>query len=220
MPYTISPTTGDFNTVAGATHVVTVTVNDGTDDTVLSFSIVQAAQPAAPGISVSDGSSVAPGQAAAGSSRDFGDHDIAGGATASVSITITNNGGATLTLTGVNVTGDAGEFVLFTAGMGATVTSGSSTSFSIAFDPTTVGAKSATVSIGHDAPGVANPFTFEITGNGTTSTPGPGPTPGTGGGSGGGGGCVAGSGANFTLLLLIAMSACLGARTLRRRVSR
>ena len=220
VPYTITPTTGDFNTVAGATHDVTVTVNDGTDDTVLSFSIVQAAQPATPSISVSDGATITAGQAAAGTNRDFGDLEVGTGPSAALTITITNNGSGMLDLSNFAVTGDAGEFVVNTGWLIPGIGGGATTSFTVEFDPTSTGAKSATISFNHNDPGVANPFTFEITGNGTTSTPGPGPTPGTGGGSGGGGGCVAGSGANFTLLLLIAMSACLGARTLRRRVSR
>lgn len=220
-PYSIAPTSGTFNTVAGVTHVVTLTANDGTANTVFTLNIVQAAQPATPSISVSDGSTITAGQAAAGTNRAFGDLVVGTGPSAALTITITNNGGATLTLSGFAVSGDSGEFVVDTTLMTSTVAaSGGSTTFTIAFNPTSTGAKTATISFNHDDTSVANPFTFEITGNGTTSTPGPGPTPISGGGGGGGGGCVAGSGANFVLLLLIAMSACLGARTLRHRVLR
>ena len=220
-PYTLNPTSGTFNTVAGVTHVITLTANDGTANTVFTLNIVQGAQPATPSISVSDGSTITAGQSAAGTSRAFGDLVVGTGPSGALTITITNNGGAVLNLSGFGVTGDSGEFVVDTTGMSATVAaSGGNTTFTVAFNPTSTGAKSATVSFNHDDPSVANPFTFEITGNGTTSTPGPGPTPISGGGGGGGGGCVAGGGANFVLLLLLAMSACLGARTLRQRVSR
>ncbi|MBZ0136733.1 MAG: choice-of-anchor D domain-containing protein [Planctomycetes bacterium] len=220
VPLSLTPLTGAFNTVAGVTHLVTLTANDGMDSTIFTFNIVQAPQPATPSISVSDGANITPGQAAAGTARAFGDMVVGTGPGAALTITIANNGGAALILSGFAVTGDSGEFLVDTSSMSASVASAGSTTFTIAFSPTSTGAKSATVSFNHDDPGVANPFTFEITGNGTTSTPGPGPTPISGGGGGGGGGCVAGSGANFALLLVTAMSACLGARTLRRRVSR
>lgn len=220
VPYTLTPGTGTFNTVAGVTHVITLTANDGTATTAFTLNIVQAAQPAMPSISVSDGSSIAPGQAAAGTARAFGDLVVGTGPSAALTITISNNGAAMLTLSNFAVAGDSGEFIVNTGWMTPGIGSGGSTTFTIEFSPTSTGPKSATISFNHDDTSVANPFTFEITGNGTTSTPGPGPTPVTGGGGGGGGGCVAGSGANLALLLMIAMSACLGARTLRQRVSR
>ncbi|MDC1142400.1 hypothetical protein OAU50_04865 [Planctomycetota bacterium] len=44
VSYNLNPSTGTFNAVSGATHVVTVTVNDGTTQTVLQFNIDQRPQ--------------------------------------------------------------------------------------------------------------------------------------------------------------------------------
>ncbi|MHC4840964.1 MAG: hypothetical protein ACYTDT_08430 [Planctomycetota bacterium] len=44
VSYTLSPTSGVFNTVAAVTYTVTITADDGTDQTVFSFYISQTAQ--------------------------------------------------------------------------------------------------------------------------------------------------------------------------------
>ncbi|MEZ5992036.1 MAG: choice-of-anchor D domain-containing protein [Planctomycetota bacterium] len=116
-----------------------------------------------------DSSPVSYASSAAGTTRDFGSIDINNGATANVTFKLVNTGSTNLTLTGVSITGsDAGEFVLDTTMMQMTVAPAGVTQFSVAFDPTTVGAKSAQVEIAHDASNEPDPFVCEIVGMGTT----------------------------------------------------
>lgn len=170
VPYTLTPTSGTFNTSAGVTHMVTLTVNDGVASTVLSFSIIQAA--AAPALAVSDsGGAIAYNAPAAGSPRAFGNRDIAAGPTAAVTITITNGGSAQLNLSSPTLVGaDASQFVLNTTGMNFNVAPGNNTTFTVAFDPGSAGSKAAHVEFTHNA-ATSNPFRFEVTGVGTTGTP-------------------------------------------------
>ncbi|CAG0928948.1 hypothetical protein PLCT1_00866 [Planctomycetaceae bacterium] len=173
-PYNVNPTSGTFNTVAGITHTVSLTANDGTVNTTFTFDIVQAPQPPAPLIDVREGSlggTVIANGAASGGSRDFGSRDINLGATASLSIFVVNNGSAALNIGTPTLTGDVGDFVVSIAGMSSTIGAGQSTSFSIAFDPASIGTKNATVSFTHNDASTTNPFTFGVTGNGTQ--PGP-----------------------------------------------
>lgn len=173
VSYILNPSSGTFNTVAGATHSVTLTADDGQDTTTFTFDIVQA--PAAPGIEVSDsGGAISPGDSASGTARDFGSQDTGSGPTAQITITITNSGQADLTLQNLGITGtDAGEFILDTSSFGGTVVPGTSTSFGLEFDPSSAGSKTATVTFEHNDAGVTNPFTFEIVGTGTTPAPAP-----------------------------------------------
>jgi sugar lactone lactonase YvrE len=81
-----------------------------------------------------------------------------------VTFTIWNTGGWPLAVSGVSLSaGDTSEFVLNNT-TASPVAVGGSTSFTIAFDPSTVGAKSATVTVSTDAPGAKNPYTFTVTG--------------------------------------------------------
>lgn len=125
--------------------------------------------PVTPDIDVREGSAAGPvlssGQAAGGG-RDFGTRDINSGASAALNIVIRNTGTATLTL-GTPTLGGAnpGEFVLDTTGFSAGVAPGNATSFSVAFDPATVGAKACTVSFTHNVSGPASPFVVNFAGN-------------------------------------------------------
>ena len=107
--------------------------------------------------------------AAAANGRDFGARDIAAGATSPLSIVIANAGSATLTLGTPALGGaDAGQFVLNTAGLSASLAPSAQTTFTIAFDPSSAGQKNASVSMTHDGGNTATPFVFDITGLGTT----------------------------------------------------
>ncbi|MBX3473765.1 MAG: choice-of-anchor D domain-containing protein [Planctomycetes bacterium] len=165
VPYGLAPATGTFNTSAGVTHVVTLTVSDGTTQTVLSFSIVQSA--ASPVLAVADpGGAIAYNAAAGSTPRNFGTQGIAAGPTAAITITISNTGSAALTLSAPTATGsDGGEFVLNTSSMVFSVAPGNNTTFTIAFDPTTIGSKSSFIEFTHNAAS-SNPFRFEVTGVG------------------------------------------------------
>jgi hypothetical protein len=99
-------------------------------------------------------------------SQAFGNRDIDDGATSSMTSTITNTGTESVTLTGINPTGDAGEFVRQT-GAGEctstqTLTNGQSCTLTYTFDPNTVGGKSATVT----ATSNAAPVALTLTGSG------------------------------------------------------
>lgn len=159
-PFNLNPASGTFNTLAGATHLITVTANDGSADTIVSFSIVQAA--AGPVLSVSDaGGAISNGASAAGTLRDFGSQDVSSGATAAVVFTISNSGGTDLVLSNFAITG--ADFVLDTTGTSLTVTAAGSTTFSVAFDPASAGVKTADVSFSHNG----GSFSFEVAGVGT-----------------------------------------------------
>lgn len=173
VPYTLNPTTGVFNTAAGVTHSVTLTAHDGTDQTTFTFDIVQAPAAPVPVMAVSDGASVSAGQSAAGSNRDFGSLDIGAGSSSALTITVSNSGSGTLNLGTISMTGDASHFVLDTTGTSGNVGTGASTTFTVSFDPTSAGQKIAQVTFSHDDPAQANPFTFEVTGLGTTPAPVP-----------------------------------------------
>ncbi|MBI4943685.1 MAG: choice-of-anchor D domain-containing protein [Actinobacteria bacterium] len=82
-------------------------------------------------------------------------------------VNITNTGNGNLTVTGATVTGaDAG---LFTVTNGCTtVVPGATCTVSVAFRTTTTGAKSATLSIAHNAAG--SPSTVALTGAGVVNT--------------------------------------------------
>lgn len=218
VPYTLYPTSGVFNTAAGATHTVTLTASDGTDVANFTFDIVQAAASAAPTMVVSDGASVSHGQGATGTNRDFGSLDISAGGSAPLTITISNGGSGALIINGFNLTGDSAHFVLDANATAGSVGAAGSTSFTVQFDPTSVGQQIVQVSFTHNDPALPSPFSFEVRGEGTSTAPGPGPGSGrTPGGGGGGGGCVANHCDYWLIVLLLVGVAGLGARTRRQR---
>jgi hypothetical protein len=108
----------------------------------------------------------------AANGRDFGNQLVAGGATAALTITIENSGGASMTvgtpvLAGTNPT----EFVLSTAGFQTSLTPGANTSFTVSFDPSSVGVKLAQVTFTHNDTNVTSPFIVNLRGNGVTTAP-------------------------------------------------
>ncbi|MBX3475549.1 MAG: choice-of-anchor D domain-containing protein [Planctomycetes bacterium] len=107
---------------------------------------------------------------AAGTARDFGDQAVSAGPTTPLTIVINNPGGQALTL-GMPTLGGAnpGDFVLNTTGYSTNVQAGASTSFTVAFDPTSVGQKNAEISITHNDTTNTSPFLILVTGNGVTT---------------------------------------------------
>jgi formylglycine-generating enzyme required for sulfatase activity len=88
-----------------------------------------------------------------------------GSASANVTFTIHNLGGADLAITSVALTaGDAGDFDL-TNGTASPIPAGGSTTFTVRFDPLTSGSKSATVTIVSNDPDTPT-YTFQIIGIG------------------------------------------------------
>ncbi|MFC1498978.1 choice-of-anchor D domain-containing protein, partial [Verrucomicrobiota bacterium] len=97
---------------------------------------------------------------------DFGTTLTGGGGVSHVFV-ITNSGTAMLNLTGspvIQLSGDTNDFTV-TSQSGGTLGVGTSTTFTVEFDPTTIGIKSATVSIANNDSN-ENPYTFAIRGAG------------------------------------------------------
>lgn len=168
-PIGLNPTSGSFNQLTGMSYQFTLTADDGAAITIFSFTVNQA--PDGPGLLVEESSVVInSGDPAVGTSRDFGSQFIDEGPTAALTIEITNTGGSDLSLAGFATSGDASAFVIDTTGMAASVSSGASTTFSVAFDPTTVGPKLAVISFTHNAPS-PSPFEVEVVGLATEKLP-------------------------------------------------
>lgn len=97
--------------------------------------------------------------------RQFGNQDVGAGATAAVQVFVRNDGWSDLNLTTPMLIGaNPGDFVLDTTSLSLTIGAHSVTWFSVAFDPTAKGYKSAWVSLGHNDATVNNPFEFEVAG--------------------------------------------------------
>ncbi|MCF6228368.1 MAG: choice-of-anchor D domain-containing protein, partial [Planctomycetes bacterium] len=179
VSYTLNPSTGAFNSTTAVTYTFVITADDGTDQSTFTFHVDQAAQTGSPApiIGVNDGAAVSNGAAAAGSARDFGQQDIASGPTTAVVITVSNTaaaGASDLTPGTPSITGSgSAEFVLDVTGFPATIAPGGSATFTVAFDPSSTGSFTANVEFTHDDTSTATPFSFEVTGIGTTPAPAP-----------------------------------------------
>lgn len=111
---------------------------------------------AAPGIVVTG--------VADGGTHAFGNVQV--GSSETMTFTVTNNGDAALTFSGVNVTGpEAGQFT-FTSPSGPVAVNGTAT-FTVTFTPTSTGNKSAALTLGNNAPGALSPYNISLTGTGT-----------------------------------------------------
>ena len=96
---------------------------------------------------------------------DFGSQDINAGQVTR-SFTIQNLGTASLTVGAISFTGSP-DFTV-TASPASPISGSGSTTFTVAFDPTTAGVKTATISIVNNDTD-ENPYTFNITGLGVTA---------------------------------------------------
>ncbi|HEX8206465.1 MAG TPA: choice-of-anchor D domain-containing protein, partial [Solirubrobacteraceae bacterium] len=98
----------------------------------------------------------------------FGAHDIDDGATGAQVSTVSNSGTETVTLTGVDVTGDGDQFVRLTSAgddcaTGTALAGGQACKVRMQFDPASTGAKAATVTVTSNAADV----TVGLSGTGT-----------------------------------------------------
>jgi hypothetical protein len=104
-----------------------------------------------------------------GGSKDFGSVLVA--ATQSLTFTIKNTGNLALNISGVGVTGgSAADFVVNTTGMTTSVTSGTSTTFTVSFTPAAGGARATTLQISSDD-SVAPFFSIALSGTGLNNAP-------------------------------------------------
>lgn len=132
--------------------------------------------PSAPLIDVYEttvgGNPIAHNDPAASTARDFGSQGVTAGPTAALTIVIENTGGADMTLGVPTLTGTgAAHFVLDTTGYLTTVPAGSSTSFTVAFDPSTAAQHDAVINITHNDTTTPSPFLIPVTGLGVTTAP-------------------------------------------------
>jgi len=119
-------------------------------------------------VTANDGQVFASGAAASGS-RAFDTQLVAAGATAPVTINVTNAGGSTISLGAPALSGShPAEFSLSAAGFPSTLAPGASGSFSVTFDPASAGVKQAAVNFAHAIVGLPSPFVVNFSGVGVT----------------------------------------------------
>jgi len=97
----------------------------------------------------------------------FGAVDISGGSRTRT-YTIENSGGAALTISSVTLGGDDASEFSKTNPVLTSIPAGSNTTFTVTFDPSTVGTKTATISIANNDSD-ENPYLFYISGEGFIS---------------------------------------------------
>jgi len=85
---------------------------------------------------------------------------------AAKTVTLTNSGNATLTITGITVTGSAASQFVPTNGCGASVVKGASCTISVVFTPSSGGNQSATLTVADTAPGSPQTVALSGAGNG------------------------------------------------------
>ncbi|MCB9934073.1 MAG: choice-of-anchor D domain-containing protein [Planctomycetes bacterium] len=116
------------------------------------------------------GTPIAHQQSAAGTSRDFGVQDVAAGPTSSITMFITNAGTGTLSIAIPDMGGTWWtEFLVNSTGMISQLSAGQSTSFTVAFDPTSAGTKDAYVRISHTDAAQPTPYYIPVVGIGTVT---------------------------------------------------
>jgi hypothetical protein len=102
----------------------------------------------------------------------FADQLVAS-ASAPHAFTLTNIGGAVVTISGV-ASSNASEFAVGASTCTGAVAAGASCSFSVTFTPSTAGTRSSSITVTSSSAG--SPQALAVSGNGTTSTPPPGGT--------------------------------------------
>ena len=108
---------------------------------------------------------------------NFGQQQVSAGPTSPQVVSVINSGAAPMSITGITVAGaDASDFVLDggTCSGGATVTGNSSCTIEVAFAPSQVGSRSASLQVTTSAGALDG----SLNGTGTSPSPTPSPTPG------------------------------------------
>ncbi|MEL0457598.1 choice-of-anchor D domain-containing protein [Flavobacteriaceae bacterium SZ-1-7] len=167
---TFSPTT---NGVKNATLTI---ANNDSDENPYNFDISGTGTPPSPEMDVTGNStSIADGDTTPDINdfTDFGSVSVTGD-TRTFTFTIDNSGTGDLNLTGsspyVTISGTHAADFSVTSIPSTPIGVGSSTTFSITFDPSATGTRSATISIANDDSD-ENPYNFDIEGTGITSSP-------------------------------------------------
>ncbi|MCA8914378.1 MAG: choice-of-anchor D domain-containing protein [Planctomycetes bacterium] len=113
------------------------------------------------------GPTIAHQQSPVSTNRDFGSQNVSAGPTAALTLYISNTGTGTLSI----ATPDMGgtwwtEFTVNSTGMLSSLTPGQSTSFTVAFDPSSAGQKDAYVRVVHTDGSQPSPYFIPVTGLG------------------------------------------------------
>jgi hypothetical protein len=160
--------TVEFSTIAGMVQSYSATMRITSDDADEEwYDVALSGNGQEPDLELKHGIAVIPDEGTYGTSMGSVWVDGPGQRVGTnVSFTILNTGLVPLSIAGVSLTGtDPTDFEI-TANPASSVASGGQTGFSVRFDPSNTGTRTATVSIATDAPGSKNPYTFDITGTG------------------------------------------------------
>ncbi len=155
-----------FSPIISGERSATVTVdNDDPDEATYTFTVEGYGIPSAsPDINVKQGGTQLPDGTGI---YDFGSWDI--GSSRTRDFKIENKGSLTLNIYGISfVSGDMSQFDIDLSTMSSVISAGGNTTFLITFSPTSVGIKSAVVSIDSDDPD-EDPYTFTVEGTGNAA---------------------------------------------------
>jgi hypothetical protein len=115
------------------------------------------------GFPISGTTGTSPGVSLSTSKLNFGDQTV-GGTSAPLSVTLTNSGNATLTITSILTNGDFSQ----TNSCGTSVGAGSNCTLSVTFTPSATGSRIGTLTIRDNAS--SSPQTVSLSGNGVTTS--------------------------------------------------
>ena len=160
-----------FTPGAVGTRTATLSVgNNDTDENPYDFALQGTGVTSGPEINVlGNGTAISDGDTTPSGTdhTDFGSTDVTNG-TVTRTFTIQNLGTASLTLNAVTFSGvHAADFSVITQ-PASTVAAGGTTSFQVRFDPSAVGTRSATLSVGNNDAN-ENPYDFALQGTGVTA---------------------------------------------------
>jgi subtilisin-like proprotein convertase family protein len=158
----------EFNPTTGGSKTAQISIaNNDLNENPYTINLTGTGLTSAPEINVKQGSTDLDN-----GSGTYGFGSLATGASSSaITFTVENLGNANLSLSGtpkVAISGNTGDFTINQTSTLATVAASSNTTFTITFNPTVAGARSATISIANDD-NDENPYTFTVTGTGLQS---------------------------------------------------
>lgn len=159
-------TTTPFTMNAGATSTFTITFAPTTAGSASgSVSVTSNASNSTLVISLS-GTAIQPQLSAAPADVTFG--NVVTGNDPSQTVTLTNSGTASVTITQATISPSSTAFSLSGLTLPLTINAGKTSTFTVAFDPTSNGAASASISLTSNAPN--SPLAIPVSGTGVTST--------------------------------------------------
>ncbi len=163
---------GDFaqsntctSVVAGGNCVITITFTPtvaGTRNGILSITDNASGSPHTTSLSGTGVPASTPGATLTPSTLSFGNQSV-GTSSSTQAVTLTNSGNASLSISGISVSGDFSE----THNCGATLGAAASCSINVTFQPTVTGTRTGTLSVNDNASG--SPQTATLSGSGVVA---------------------------------------------------